>query len=239
VKVELIRRPEDVLKLLDEFFPDEEARWNKFFATLPVAHPLSSLLPDESLVEFVEQKKILRPGCAIDIGCGNGRNAVYLAKQGFKVDAVDLSLEVLKKGIEFARASDVPVSFQCGSFFDMDLEPQRYDLVCDSGLLHHVFPHRRPQYLDRVRRLLKPDGHLVLVTFNEKMGTSAPDWQLYEQRSLEGGMSFPQAKLEALFDGIFELIEYRPMRNCLPSDGCFGHDFVSISLWQRSSECQT
>lgn len=229
---ETIKKTNDILNMLDSFFPNEKNRWNKFFSTLPASHPLSSELPDENLIEWVVSAKI-KKGKALDIGCGNGRNAVYLSKQGFEVDALDLSSDAIEKAKRKAQSEGASVNFTCSSLFDFQFQNQEYDLVYDAGLLHHIFPHRRPEYLKLVASLTKKGGHFGLVAFNEKMGTKLSDWQIYKERSMEGGMSFPLEKLEFLFSGDFKCLEYREMKSCSPTDGCFGVDFVSASLWQK------
>lgn len=227
-----IRTSTDTLEMLDGFFPNEKERWDSFFSKLPSEHPLSSKLPDAGLYHYVQSGKI-SPGKVLLAGCGYGRNAIFLAKSGFSVDAIDISAEAVKKARSEARKQKASINFTTSSIFDMDFSKQRYDFVYDSGLLHHIFPHRRPQYLDLVSSLLRKGGYLGLVAFNEKMGTTAPDWKLYNNKSLAGGMSFSRRKLEYLLGGNFKCLEYKPLKNAKPSDNFFGFNFLSTSLWEK------
>jgi 2-polyprenyl-3-methyl-5-hydroxy-6-metoxy-1,4-benzoquinol methylase len=227
---QFIRTSADTLEMLDRFFPDEKTRWDRFFSKLPSDHPLSSMLPDAGLFNYVQTGKV-SPSSILDIGCGNGRDAIFLAKSGFDVDAIDISSEVLKKAKTEARKQKVSINFCTASVFDIDFGKKRYDFVYDSGLLHHVFPHRRPQYLELISSLVKKGGHFGLVAFNEKMGTAAPDWELYNQKSLAGGISFSRKKLEYLLGMNFKCLEYKPMKKT--SQECFGFDFLSTSLWKK------
>jgi len=228
----VITSHEDTLAMLDGFFKDERVRWNNFFANLKADHPLSTQLPAESLVTYLRDNKI-KAGNALDIGCGNGRDSIFLAQHGFRVDALDISDEAVTLTSRNAKEKGVTVQAHRCALFDFDVEAASYDLVHDSGLLHHLFPHRRPQYIDYVSRALKTGGFLSLVLFNEKMGTTANDWELYEKRSMEGGMSYPLDKLTTCLGQKFKLIEYRDMKNYSAHDQVFGHDFLAASLWRK------
>jgi len=61
---------------------------------------------------FVEQQLATRePGRALDLACGNGRNALWLARNGWKVTAVDFSAVALAAGAEQARAEGLEVEW--------------------------------------------------------------------------------------------------------------------------------
>jgi SAM-dependent methyltransferase len=80
---------DDVLRALDDLL---EARggawWDGFFADRSKPVPFFANRPDESLVEWFGAG-LLAPGQVLELGCGPGRNAVYLAAQGCRVEAVD------------------------------------------------------------------------------------------------------------------------------------------------------
>src|SRR5271154_1361182 len=96
-----IRTVEDVLTLLDGFFisdsgdgrlstGDGEDYWDRFYADRSRPVPFFVAKPDENLAGYLDAR-LIAPGRALDLGCGPGRNALYLASHGFEVDAVDLS----------------------------------------------------------------------------------------------------------------------------------------------------
>lgn len=107
----------------------------------------------------------LPAGRAVDLACGLGHNAIWLAKQGWQVDAVDISPTGLSLAREFAESESAEVNFICADLEASLLKehPQMetaYDLVL-------VF-----RFLDRehlpalIPRLLKPGGHLIYETFS-------------------------------------------------------------------------
>ncbi len=59
-------------------------------------------VPDENLVSYIQKREFLK-GKVLELGCGPGRNAIYLANEGFDVTAVDLSVE----GINWAKRKGI------------------------------------------------------------------------------------------------------------------------------------
>lgn len=103
-----IQTVEDVLGMLDAMFAPDADRWtdrgaqwwDRFYDDRDKDVPFFRPAPDESLVAWHRDRKIEgRPGArALDLGCGPGRNAVWLAQQGYQVDAIDLSPAALEWG---------------------------------------------------------------------------------------------------------------------------------------------
>ena len=60
---------------------------------------------------LVDQVKCLTPGRALDIGCGTGGNAVWLAKQGWRVTAMDYSVVAIEKGKRLAAEQGLNIEF--------------------------------------------------------------------------------------------------------------------------------
>lgn len=113
---------EDVLTLLDRLFAERAdtwttgggtAFWDRFYADRGRGVPFFRDEPDESLVGWARDGRLpLGPGTRVlELGCGPGRNAVWLARQGCAVDAVDLSDAALDWGRERAAAAGVDVRF--------------------------------------------------------------------------------------------------------------------------------
>ena len=71
---------------------------------------LSDIGARSELVTLVESGRI-KPGSAIDLGCGTGANAIYLAQHGFEVTGVDYAEAVIEKAQELAKANGVQVKF--------------------------------------------------------------------------------------------------------------------------------
>ncbi|MDE2887133.1 MAG: methyltransferase domain-containing protein [Gemmatimonadota bacterium] len=201
--------------LFDRGLP-EVVDWESFYAEGKRTPPFLRNVPDENLVGFVGQRR-LESGSAIDLGCGIGRNAVYLAKAGFRVDAVDLSRTAIARGRQFAEEGRVHVNFIVGSVFDIRLRENHYDVAYDSGLFHHIPPHRRPHYLDTVRRALKTDGFFGMTCFDTTGGQPVEDREIYECGTMPPGIGYTEDRLRDILNGFFEILELRPMKDC-PED---------------------
>jgi SAM-dependent methyltransferase len=78
------------------------------------------------------------PGRALDLGAGEGADAIRLAKLGYEVDAVELSPVACRKIEEFARTEHVNVHVRNESMLDAVLEPGAYDVVLLNGSLHYA-----------------------------------------------------------------------------------------------------
>jgi len=118
--------------------------------------PWDTGTPDPMLVAAREAGELPR-GRALEIGCGTGTNAIWLAQQGYDVLGVDIA----PRAIERAQAK-VPAGLRC-RFAVVDIlaaAPEgRFDLVFDRGCFH-VFdePGQRAAFAVRVASVLEPGG---------------------------------------------------------------------------------
>jgi SAM-dependent methyltransferase len=129
--------------------------WNESYATGEL--PWDTGTPDEELVAAVERGHVA-PGRALEVGCGTGTNALWLAQRGFDVVAVD----VAPLAIDAARGK-APPGARCQFAvldFLVDAPPRApFDLVFDRGCFH-IFDEdeARARFAARVAALLAPGG---------------------------------------------------------------------------------
>jgi SAM-dependent methyltransferase len=234
-----VRTVEDVLTLMDSLFAVDADRWttggtdwwNQFYTDRDKPVPFFVAKPDENLVSYVD-RDLLRPGGrALDLGCGPGRNALYLAAAGFAVDAVDLSPTAIAWARE--RAGDTDIRFLQGNAFTMPELTGPYDLIYDSGCFHHLPPHRRVSYLSLLERSLAPNGHLALTCFaSGAMGAEQPDVDLYRKGRLDGGLAYTPEALRWIFTDLAE-VELRRMHDEPEESPHFGEPFLWTALFRR------
>ncbi|WP_405856141.1 class I SAM-dependent methyltransferase [Streptomyces sp. NBC_00090] len=247
-----IRTVDDVLRLLDGLFAPGADRWTEggadwwdgFYADRDKPVPFFVAKPDENLVSYVERGLLpAGGGRALDLGCGPGRNALYLASLGYEVDAVDLSATAIgwaqERAAEASAKGARDVRFVCGDAFagalDTALDGGPYDLVYDSGCFHHLPPHRRVSYLALLDRALAPGGHFALTAFaagEGGMGSELPDADFYRQGRLDGGLAYTDGELRALFADLTE-IDLRRMRDEPAGSPSFGEPFLWTALFRR------
>lgn len=105
----------------------------------------------------------LAPGAtALDVGCGSGQEAVFLAAAGMEVIAVDSSRPALELARERAAAAGVDLDLRAGSAFDLPVASDSVDLVLDRGCLHSIDRDDRPDYAAEIARVLAPGGLFLL-----------------------------------------------------------------------------
>ncbi|MFF4095578.1 class I SAM-dependent methyltransferase [Streptomyces sp. NPDC001834] len=241
-----IRTTDDVLALLDDLVSPEADRWTAgaaswwdgFYADRTRPVPFFAAKPDESLVSYAD-RRLISPGRALDLGCGPGRNALYLASLGFRVDAVDLSPAALAWAGERAREAGADIRFHHGDAFALTATELTgpYDLIHDSGCFHHLPPHRRVSYLALLDRVLAPGGHLALTCFaagEGGMGSELPDAAFYDGAGLRGGLAYTPESLHRIFSGLTQ-IEFRRMNDEPPESPSFGEPFLWTALFRREA----
>ena len=124
--------------------------------------------PPEILVDLVRNGKVL-PCRAIDLGCGAGTNAIFLAGAGFTLTGVDISPRAIGMARERAAATNVRCTFVVADLLgDLHEIPDTFDFAYDWEVLHHIFPEEREKYVGNVHRLLLPHGRYLSVCFSEK-----------------------------------------------------------------------
>lgn len=102
----------------------------------------------------------LSPGYALEIGCGTGGNAVWLANQGWQVTAVDYSMVAIEKGQQMAADQGATVEFVVADA--STYQPQgHYDLI--TSFYIQLFPGLRAAMLANMSKALAPGGYLLFV----------------------------------------------------------------------------
>jgi len=229
----LVYTTSDVLELLDGLLEQRQGeRWDEFFANRDKPCPFFVEWPDENLVQHFESGGIT-PGRVLELGCGHGRNALYLAGQGCQVDAVDFSQKAIAWARDRAGAAGLTVNFMCCSVFDLPGPERPYDFVYDCGGFHHLPPHRRESYVQLVTNSLVPGGTFGLVCFTPEGGSGLSDMQVYEQRTLRGGLAYTEEQLRYIFARAFEIQKLRRMREMPAASQLFGKSFCWTALMKR------
>jgi 2-polyprenyl-3-methyl-5-hydroxy-6-metoxy-1,4-benzoquinol methylase len=103
-------------------------------------------------------------GRALDLGCGEGVYSVYLAQQGFSVVGIDFVPAALTAARSRAEQAGVEIDFREGDVVELEA-PSPFDVVLDSGCLHHLPKAKVRAYRSRLDDWLAPGGDYVLVHF--------------------------------------------------------------------------
>jgi SAM-dependent methyltransferase len=132
----------------------------------PVATPpWDNKAPSESVVTW--QARGWVRGDVLDIGCGFGDNAVYLAQHGHPVTGLDISPTALRTAEQRAKDAGVDVKFAVADSTRLDGYTGTFDTVIDSGLFHSLDDTGRRGYVAAVHRATRPGATLLLSCFSD------------------------------------------------------------------------
>ncbi len=107
---------------------------------------------------FREYSWRLKPGHALDIATGKGRNALFLAERGYRVEAIDVSEVALREARKAAGERGLIVNFRQVDVDAFEFPEAAYDLVLNFNFLERsLFP--------KIKKALKPGGHIIFETY--------------------------------------------------------------------------
>jgi cyclopropane fatty-acyl-phospholipid synthase-like methyltransferase len=149
---------------------------------VPIAWIFGPLFPD--LVKLVESGRI-EPGRAIDLGCGVGIEAIYLAESGFDVIGVDFSPTAIRRARRNARKAGVEVAFYQEDLTDLQQVNGTYDFLLDVGALSDMDQKQREGYVRNVLPLTHSGSIFLLMAFEARLGTAELERRFGEQFSIE------------------------------------------------------
>ena len=158
----------------------EVDRWNRI---LTAEKPAFNTNPNAFLVEMVKDRS---PGTALDVGMGQGRNAIYLAQQGWTVTGFDPADKAVAQANATAARAGVKITTVVQGSEDFDFGENRWDLI----VLSYVSVR---DVVDRVVRALKPGGIVVVEGFHR---------DVTRQRPVGGAVVFDTNELPTLFSSL-------------------------------------
>ena len=147
----------------------KQVEMDKIYRNMPLEEiPWNIETPPDVLVELVESEKV-KPCKTIDLGCGAGNYAIYLASIGFDVTGIDISPSAIKTAKENAKKKRVKCNFLVADAIgDLDEVKETFDFAYDWELLHHIYPEKRKKYVENVYRILNPGRKYLSVCFSER-----------------------------------------------------------------------
>lgn len=167
----------------------EVERWNR---VLTAEKPTFNTKPNDFLVEMAKGRK---PGTALDVGMGQGRNAVWLAQQGWDVTGFDPADKAVALAAENARKLGVSLKTEVKGMEDFNFGERRWDLI----LISYVTGR---EMTDVLQRALKPGGVLIIEGFHR---------DATKGRSIGGSVVFDTGELPKLYPDLRVVRYEEPM----------------------------
>jgi SAM-dependent methyltransferase len=155
----------------------EVERWNNI---LTAPNPTFNTKPNEFLVEMTKGRKV---GTALDVGMGQGRNAIWLAQQGWDVTGFDPAERAVAVALETAKKLGVALKTEIKGIEDFDFGERRWDLI----VLSYVGGREMAGILERA---LKPGGLVIIEAFHRDATRG---------RSIGGDVVFDTGELVKLY----------------------------------------
>ena len=163
-------------------FTNPQAMWDKRFSTPDY------VFGEEPNAFLVSQAARLGKGHALALADGEGRNSVWLAQQGFTVDAFDFSEPAVDKAKALAAKHHVNINFTCSDWQSFDWPEAHYDLV--AGIFFQfATPDERVELFEKIKHSLKPGGVVVIQGYGKNQ------------------LTYNTKKLDALNDGLGALVD--------------------------------
>jgi SAM-dependent methyltransferase len=127
--------------------------------------PWDSQLPSRELIRVLTEAEIA-PCRTLELGCGAGTNAVYLAKNGFDVTAVDMAPTALDQARRNADSARVDLELIEADICDIPAPHNPFEFVFDRGCFHCVRSEKLDAYLQTLARVAAPGARVLILTGN-------------------------------------------------------------------------
>jgi len=107
-------------------------------------------------------------GSVLDVGCGTGENALYLAERGIQVVGVDAAPVAIERAEAKARDRGIGVEFLVWDALRLAELGRTFDTAIDVGLFHSFQDEERPVYAKNLHAVLEPGGRYVMLCWSER-----------------------------------------------------------------------
>lgn len=154
--------------------------------------------PNQTILEY--ENLFSKRWNILDVGCGDGKNSLYLAKQGFEnIDAFDISENAIEKIERLCDKTDYKINTQVTSVQDFVFEKQ-YDLILSFGVFHFIDKESWTRFIRKSQENTRVGGIHILQIFNDNIPPT-PDIAPYAIGMAKDG------EIKNLYEG-WEIIQF-------------------------------
>lgn len=155
--------------------------------------------PTPELIDWIEYYNISVDNEICEIGCGEGRDALFLAEQGYKITGVDISDEAIRKCEELSKERKVNVDWIVSDALHVSEKFNRhYNWIYSVGTIHMLVENNdRERFLKTINSLLEPKGKFLLISKGdgetERKTDTSTAFELQERNHMLSGKTFEVA----------------------------------------------
>ena len=131
------------------------------------------ITPNNLCYEIMKSRSPVTPLKVLDIGCGEGKDAVFLARNGYIVTAFDLSETGIEKGKKLAEKCNTYVDFFKADITDFRAS-EHYDIIFSSGVFHFIKPEIREEITANLKEHTNKNGIHAINVFVDKPFVEVP-----------------------------------------------------------------
>lgn len=169
--------------------------------------------PPPELVQLMEGGD-LPDGAALDLGCGDGLAAMYMARFRQPAVGLDIAVAAVERATRLATETGAGASFVAAEAPLLPFRPGTFALVFDRGCLHQIAPEAWPAYFREAERLLRPGGVLQIYAAKPELGPLLSPRGLVRRinvlrsrRRRHKRVAFRRSTFRRLLPPSFELVE--------------------------------
>ena len=142
----------------------------------------------------------------LDIGCGEGKDAVYMATKGYTVTAFDLTENGIRKTIRLAEEQGTTINAYVDDINTFETD-EKFDIIYSSGTIQYLFEENKKAFFEKLGRITKKNSFVFFNVFVDKPFLELPhDWDKEEKMWKPGELFsyFPDWKFHRIDEVIFE-----------------------------------
>lgn len=133
------------------------------------------LKPSETCFNVLKFKPPEKPFKLLDIGCGEGRNSIFFARNGYHVTSFDLAQAGIDKTKRLADKIGVNINAFKANIVDFRLN-EKYDIIFSTGSLHYISPELREEIFQNYKEFTNLNGiHMLSVFVKKPFISPAPE----------------------------------------------------------------
>ncbi len=142
----------------------------------------------------------------LDIGCGEGKDAVYMAQKGYSVTAFDITKNGIEKTKRLASLNQVVINAYVDDINTFKTE-DTFDIIYSTGTVQYLFEDNKRSFFEKIYKITKVNGFVFFNVFVEKPFLDLPpDWDIEEKMWKSGELFtyFSDWKIHHIDESIFE-----------------------------------